>query len=151
MFRREAMGSFLLQIHIDQEEEVSRTPGPVKLLLPKLADIEAQLQKLQPRFENSCFAFDFSPNRQAATVVDPWGQQFSVTESSGEHATSSSFEGLVLPCHPGTAAAIAEFYRRILRVSCADLSLGSTHAALNFATAVNRCMSMYMQRRPGTV
>lgn len=102
------------QVHIDQEEEVSRTPGPVKLLLPRLADIEGQLQKLQPRFVNTCFAFDFPPSPQAATVVDPWGQQFSVTDSSGKNPNSSSVEGLVLPCHPGTADAIAEFYRRIV-------------------------------------
>lgn len=101
---------------------MSRTPGAVKLLLPKLADIEEQLHKLQPRFVNTCFAFDFPPSPQAATVVDPWGQQFSVTDSSGGNPNSSSVEGLVLPCHPGTADAIAEFYRRIVGVSCTSPS-----------------------------
>lgn len=116
------LDTLLLQIHIDQEEEVSRTPGPVKLLLPKLADLEKQLQKLQTRFAETHFAFDFSSSPDEAKVVDPWGQHFSVTECSDSNASNSeqpgSFEGLVLPCHPGTAGAIAEFYRRIVGVRC---------------------------------
>lgn len=125
----------LLQIHIDQEEEVSRTPGPVRLLLPKLADVEKQLQKLQPRFAESQFAFDFSSSLGEAKVVDPWGQRFSIAECSNGNGSSSeqpgSFEGLVLPCHRGTAGAIAEFYRRIVGVRCSRSS--ASHLLLSLS------------------
>ena len=96
----------------------------MKLLLPGLADIEKQLQKLQPGFAKTHYAFDFSSSPHEATVVDPWGQRFSITECSSRNALSSdeagSFESLVLPCHPGTTGAIAEFYRRIVGVSYID-------------------------------
>lgn len=111
----------LVQFHIDQEEETSRTPGPVKLLLPGLSNLEKQLQSLQPRFVETHFAFDFSSSSRQANVTDPWGQQFSISECSGSsvagHKQAGSFEGLTLPCHVGTASAIAEFYRRIVGVS----------------------------------
>ena len=140
-----------LQVHIDQEEEVSRTPGPVKLLLPRLADMKEQLQKLQPRFVNTCFAFDFPSSPQAATVVDPWGQQFSVTDSSGKNLNSSSVEGLVLPCHPGTADAIAEFYRRIVGVSCMLQSRAWFQVISKFAVLLNRQTSLYTLQYKYTV
>ncbi|KAL0021593.1 hypothetical protein WJX79_001230 [Trebouxia sp. C0005] len=34
------------QVHIDQEESISRTPGPVRLLLPDLNDLQNQMQQI---------------------------------------------------------------------------------------------------------
>lgn len=123
--RRHTSLSLLLQFHIDQEEDISRTPGPVKLLIPGLSDLEKQLQQLQHRFAETRFAFDFSSSPKEATVIDPWGQRFSVSECSSSHVAgckqAGSFEGLVLPCHAGTAGAIAEFYRHVVGVSLKGL------------------------------
>ena len=98
---------------------MSRTPGPVKLLLPDLGAVQKQLQQLETRLKGTKFQVDFTPDLRQATVVDPWGQRFCISEKlsyNGNINQKGSFEGLLLPCHLGTARAIAQFYKTMLRV-----------------------------------
>lgn len=114
------------QMHIDTGEDISRTPGPVKLFLPDLNALEHQLDKLAPRLKDTKFRADFSPDHHQATVVDPWGQTFSISERQSTHvregSTIGSFEGLLLPCHTGTARAIAQFYKTMLQAETTEHS-----------------------------
>lgn len=113
------------QFHIDQEEDVSRTPGPVKLLLPDLGAVQKQLQQLETRLKGTKFQVDFTPDLRQATVVDPWGQRFCISEKlsyNGNINQKGSFEGLLLPCHLGTARAIAQFYKTMLRAEVSELA-----------------------------
>lgn len=103
------------QVHIDQGEDISRTPGPVKLFLPDFAGLQKQLQQLEPKLTGTQFKADFDPDFNHADITDPWGQQFSISEQLTGNSRGS-FEGLLLPCHAGTAAAIALFYRSMLGV-----------------------------------
>ena len=122
----------ILQMHIDTGEDISRTPGPVKLFLPDLHALQHQLDKLAPRMKDTKFRADFSPDHHQATVVDPWGQKFSISEKQSTHvregSTIGSFEGLLLPCHRGTARAVGQFYRTMLQVIL--LAHFTTHAAV---------------------
>ncbi len=113
----------VLQFHIDQEENVSRTPGPVKLLLPDLGALQQRLQDLAPKLKGTKFKAEFSADALHSTVVDPWGQQFSISQTlSKTDSRKGAFEGLLLPCHAGTARAIAQFYQSMLQVHSLHLS-----------------------------
>ena len=127
-----------MQVHIDTGEAVSRTPGPVKLSLPDLKTVEHQLQQLAPRLRNTQFKADVSPDYQHASVIDPWGQQFSVSQKPSTHvregSTVGSFEGLLLPCHIGTASAIAQFYTTMLQVIAHRIAAFACNCSLHCET-----------------
>ncbi|KAL0039545.1 hypothetical protein WJX77_001490 [Trebouxia sp. C0004] len=76
------------QVHINQEENISRTPGPVRLLMPDFDD----------------FAKTTAAEKSS--------------NSTGNNRRS--FEGLLLPCHIGTAKAIAQFYRTLLEAEATE-------------------------------
>ena len=111
-------GVLLLKVHIDQEESISRTPGPVRLLLPDFDLLQRQLQQVETKLKGTQFKAEFDVQSHHADITDPWGQHFSIAEkpSNSTGNNTGSFEGLLLPCHIGTAKAIAQFYRTMLEV-----------------------------------
>lgn len=106
-----------MQFHIDVEENVSRTPGPVRLQLPCLQTVQEQLQHCTARFSGTHFGVKPSINPKQISVTDPGGQIFEITEAETKDGmTGPRIDSLVFPCHQGTAAAIAQFYNVILQV-----------------------------------
>ena len=123
---KNSQGDLLLtKVHIDQEESISRTPGPVSFLLPDFDDLQRQLQQVETKLKGTRFKAEFDFQSHHADITDPWGQHFSIAErpSNSTGNNKGSFEGLLLPCHVGTAKAIAQFYRKMLQVRpCIALS-----------------------------
>ena len=108
----------VLQIHIDDGEKVSRTLGPVKLLVPQFASLQSRLQQVAPKLTGTQFKAEFSADSQHARVLDPWGQEFHISQQgdNGSTGQQGAFGCLELPCHLGTARAIGQFYRSMLGV-----------------------------------
>lgn len=101
------------------------TPGPVMLLLHDINDLPRQLQQIEPKLKGTQSKADFDFQSLHADITDPWGQQFSIAEKPSNSTVNHKepFPGLRLPCHIGTAKAIAQFYRTMLEVHlCTALS-----------------------------
>ena len=112
-----ANDSMFVQFHIDVEEEVSRTPGPVRLHLPGLPSVQQQLQQCAARFAGTDFAVRADADPKQLCVTDPWGQLFLISEAEAKDGVAGAhIASLVFPCHQGTAAAIAQFYNVNLQV-----------------------------------
>ena len=106
-----------VQFHIDDNEDVSRTPGPVRLQLPSLDRVQPQLQSSSSKFSGTQFHFEADAHLKHIAVTDPWGQVFDIRQAESSDAlTGGRIDSLVMPCHQGTAAAIALFYKLMLEV-----------------------------------
>lgn len=113
-----------MQFHIDVEEQASRTPGPVRLQLPNLQTVQQQLQQCTAQFADTKFEVKVASDSKHISVTDPGGQIFEISEADTKNdVTGPRIDSLVFPCHEGTAAAIAQFYKDLLQVA-----LGLPHA-----------------------
>lgn len=61
----------LLKVHIDQEESISRTPGPVRLLLPDFDDLQRQLQQVETKLKGTQLKAEFDVQSYHADITDP--------------------------------------------------------------------------------
>ncbi|KAL0055296.1 hypothetical protein WJX82_010318 [Trebouxia sp. C0006] len=98
------------QFHISKGPEAQRTPLPVKLVLPNHAALVQRLELVASHLEGTQFAFEQTEG--SVMVTDPFGQQFEVLAPSDDDTISRGIKDIVLPCAPGTAAAIGAFYKK---------------------------------------
>ena len=102
------------QFHISKGPEAQRTPLPVKLVLPNHAALVQRLELVASHLEGTQFAFEQTEG--SVMVTDPFGQQFEVLAPSDDDTISRGIKEIVLPCAPGTAAAIGAFYEKFYMV-----------------------------------
>lgn len=134
-----------MQFHIDVEEEVSRTPGPVQLQLPGLHSVQQQLQKCAALFDGTDFEVKPDAEAQQLRVTDPWGQVFLISEAETKDGVAGArIASLVFPCHQGTAAAIAQFY--IVNLQVRTTTAVEFHAQCISVVACNMVV-LYEQRQ----
>ena len=87
---------------------------PVKLVLPDHAVLVQRLELVASHLEGTQFAFEQTEG--SVMVTDPFGQQFEVLAPSDDDTISRGILDIVLPCAPGTAAAIGTFYENFYMV-----------------------------------
>ena len=107
----------MLQFHIAKASTSQKTPLPVKLILPDLADLHARLVSAQPKLNGTSFAFS-QPDSNVMAVTDPWGQQFLISGPTSGSVLTEGIKEITLPCAPGTAESIGAFYQQVYKVQC---------------------------------
>lgn len=105
----------VLQFHIAGGSEAQRTPLPVKLVLPDHASLLERLELVKATLENTEFRFE--QRGDLVAVTDPFGQHFEVHQPSKDDVFERGIKDILLPCAPGTAAAIGAFYEKFYKVS----------------------------------
>lgn len=107
------------QFHISGGPEAQRTPLPIKLVLPDHASLLERLELVKGSLENTEFRFEQKGDLVA--VTDPFGQHFEVHQPSKDNVYERGIKDILLPCAPGTAAAIGAFYEKFYKVIFLDL------------------------------
>lgn len=115
------------QFHISKGPEAQRTPLPVKLVLPDHAALVQRLELVAPHLQGTQFGFEQTEG--SVMVTDPFGQQFEVLAPSDDDTISRGIKDIVLPCAPGTAAAIGAFYEKFYMARVAYGAHGSMDSA----------------------
>ena len=108
-----SFGHFL-QFHISKGPEAQRTPLPVKLVLPDHSSLVQRLELIASPLEGTEFRFEQTEGN--VNVTDPFGQQFEVLAPSDDDTFTRGIKDIMLPCAPGTAAAIGAFYEKFYKV-----------------------------------
>ena len=104
-----------MQFHISGGPEAQRTPLPVKLVLPDHDSLLDSLELVKSHLEDTEYSFEQRDGFIA--VTDPFGQQFEVHEPSDDDVYARGIKEILLPCAPGTAAAIGAFYEKFYKVT----------------------------------
>lgn len=86
----------------------------MKLVLSDHAALVQRLELVASHLEGTQFAFEQTEG--SVMVTDPFGQQFEVLAPSDDDSISRGIKDIVLPCAPGTAAAIGAFYEKFYMV-----------------------------------
>lgn len=94
---------------------------PVKLVLPDHAALVQRLELVASHLEGTQFAFEQTEG--SVMVTDPFGQQFEVLAPSDDDTISRGIKDIMLPCAPGTAAAIGAFYEKFYMVCFCTLTI----------------------------
>ncbi len=114
-----------MQFHISKGPEAQRTPLPVKLVLPDHSALVQRLELIALHLEDTEFAFE--QTKGSVMVTDPFGQQFEVLAPSDDDTFSRGIKDIMLPCAPGTAAAIGAFYEEVYKVRLKKHTLVHDH------------------------
>ena len=113
---------FVLQFHIAKGNKAQRTPLPVTLVLPDHSSLLNRFQDAATKFQGTQFAYDQKDTHQI-NVTDPWGQRFVIVPPSDKSVFDRGIKNIPLPCAPGTAAAIGDFYEQVYKVQLVSLRL----------------------------
>ena len=113
---------FVLQFHIAKGNKAQRTPLPVTLVLPDHSSLLNRFQDAATKLQETQFAYDQKDTHQI-TVTDPWGQLFVIVPPSDKSVFNRGIKTIPLPCAPGTAAAIGDFYEQVYKVQLVSLRL----------------------------
>ena len=106
--------NFDLQFHIAGGPEAQRTPLPIQLVLPDHASLLERLELVKASLKDTEFRFEQKGDFVA--ITDPFGQHFEVHQPSKDDVYERGIKDILLPCAPGTAAAIGAFYEKFYKV-----------------------------------
>lgn len=106
--------NFDLQFHIAGGPEAQRTPLPIQLVLPDHASLLGRLELVKASLTDTEFRFEQKGDFVA--ITDPFGQHFEVHQPSKDDVYERGIKDILLPCAPGTAAAIGAFYEKFYKV-----------------------------------
>lgn len=115
------------QFHISKGPEAQRTPLPVKLVLPDHSSLVQRLELVASPLEGTEFRFEQTEG--SVNITDPFGQQFEVLAPSDDDIFTRGIKDIMLPCAPGTAAAIGAFYEKFYKARVAYSSDNSQDSA----------------------
>lgn len=88
------------------------TGGAIGLVMPNVAEVAHRLEAV------SAFLGDISVSHLGTGMLevrDPYGTTFIIHEKLEGFSAKRGIAYVLLPCHVGTAPAIADFYRKVLR------------------------------------
>ena len=108
-----------VQFHISPGPKPQRTPLPVKLVLPDHQGMLKRLRLAEEKLEGTQYKYEQKGN-DMLLVTDPWGQQFEVLPPAEQYPYERGIKDITLPCAPGTAAAIGQFFEKLYMVSFCD-------------------------------
>lgn len=118
------------QFHIAKGNKAQRTPLPVTLVLPDHSSLLNRFQDAATKFQGTQFAYDQKDTHQI-NVTDPWGQRFVIVPPSDKSVFDRGIKNIPLPCAPGTAAAIGDFYEQMYKARVVYQSQnGAEHASI---------------------
>ena len=141
---------FVLQFHIAKGNKAQRTPLPVTLVLPDHSSLLNRFQDAATKFQGTQFAYNQKDTHQI-TVTDPWGQLFVIVPPSDKSVFDRGISNIPLPCAPGTAAAIGDFYEQVYKVQLVSLRpiclvLLSWDTALHIVYLINNQLVLVEQK-----
>lgn len=87
---------------------------PIKLVLPDHASLLERLDLVKGSLEKTEFRFE--QKEDVVAITDPFGQHFEVHQPSQDDVYERGIKDILLPCAPGTAAAIGAFYEKFYKV-----------------------------------
>lgn len=123
----------LQQFHLPRRGVTPPFPGVIGLVVPELALVRARLERLERlgKFKGTAYVAEFGDDR--ATIVSPFGIRLRLHASESRpflRPLGIAYVEIDVP--PGTASAIATFYREIFRaVAEVDAADGSPRALVN--------------------
>lgn len=85
-------------------------------MLPDHDSLLDRLELVKSNLEDT--QYSFQQKGDFVAVTDPFGQQFEVHQPSDDDVYARGIKDILLPCAPGTAAAIGAFYEKFYKVSC---------------------------------